>query len=821
VIFDDFFGIGIALMLSESTSTIIINQQLKRGEVMNGKRWFTKWWLSIIGLTILTVGSIQAQILPPIAAFRLTATVDEANAVVNLSWNKPSVDTVVKYYVYRWGGMASVIQLIDSTTGLTFSDKPPLTTGGGGMLSDGLINTSSRYMFTYFVRAKTPTATLQSTSAVVFFSFSVKKDVITFLTTPVTTGQVGILYTAKVMAKSSDSTAKLTYILDQGPKGMTLDTTGGTPTLKWTPASRGMYFVRIIVASNKNGSARQEYFISVAAGNGIVYGIVTDTTMAAKPIANVIIQIMDRDRALHFTYSTVTNAAGEYRINRLDPGTYILHAIPTNSNFIGQWYNGKNNADIADKITVSDSTSPTSGTQANFKLLNRIVDTVKFVVVKGSVHDTLNNPIHVKGTEVVFSRAEFVLNSSTSMMDVTVDNFKQFFDFDRATDFRIDGDSRFSFHTGVDSSGNYSLKLPQGSYIALARAPGYASEFYKEHADLLSANILKLTADSSNINFTLAKMPPIALSTLSGSVMDTVKNIGVRARVIAYRDGWRVRDGFAIAKSYFADTDTLGNYTLTDMLPGAYIVQAIPMGNYAPAYYTGGLQTTGKWNNVAQVLVDSGRSITGIDIVVKEISASHGGFTWITGNVMVSGKAFGLAGALVFATDKVTGEAAGYGVTDNSGNYAILGLAPSTYTVSVDKPGFTSSTTFDATPSYSTALTGSNSIGVSNVSFSVDAVTSVEAQPNAAVPTSFTVEQNYPNPFNPSTKIQFMLPSSQMVKVKVFDLLGREVTTLVNRVMTAGTYTVEWNAASMPSGVYFYRVEAGSSSIIKKMVLLK
>jgi hypothetical protein len=66
-----------------------------------------------------------------------------------------------------------------------------------------------------------------------------------------------------------------------------------------------------------------------------------------------------------------------------------------------------------------------------------------------------------------------------------------------------------------------------------------------------------------------------------------------------------------------------------------------------------------------------------------------------------------------------------------------------------------------------------------------------------------------------------MLPSSQMVKVKVFDLLGREVTTLVNRVMTAGTYTVEWNAASMPSGVYFYRVEAGSSSIIKKMVLLK
>jgi len=89
------------------------------------------------------------------------------------------------------------------------------------------------------------------------------------------------------------------------------------------------------------------------------------------------------------------------------------------------------------------------------------------------------------------------------------------------------------------------------------------------------------------------------------------------------------------------------------------------------------------------------------------------------------------------------------------------------------------------------------------------------------VPAQFTLSQNYPNPFNPSTTISFNLPSQSIVSLKIFDLLGREVATIVSEKMSAGSYTRQWNAAEMPSGVYFYRLQAGSFTETKKLVLLK
>jgi hypothetical protein len=88
-------------------------------------------------------------------------------------------------------------------------------------------------------------------------------------------------------------------------------------------------------------------------------------------------------------------------------------------------------------------------------------------------------------------------------------------------------------------------------------------------------------------------------------------------------------------------------------------------------------------------------------------------------------------------------------------------------------------------------------------------------------PFTFGLEQNYPNPFNPSTKISFKLKVSSFTKLKVFDLLGREVATLVNEVKQPGTYEVTWDAGERSSGVYFYRLAAGSSVETRKLMLLK
>jgi hypothetical protein len=88
-------------------------------------------------------------------------------------------------------------------------------------------------------------------------------------------------------------------------------------------------------------------------------------------------------------------------------------------------------------------------------------------------------------------------------------------------------------------------------------------------------------------------------------------------------------------------------------------------------------------------------------------------------------------------------------------------------------------------------------------------------------PTNYALLQNYPNPFNPVTVINYQLPMTSNVKLSIYDALGHEVNTLVNKSQSAGDYKVEWNASAYPSGVYFYTLEAGSFVSNKKMMLIK
>ncbi|MCX8010908.1 MAG: T9SS type A sorting domain-containing protein [Ignavibacteria bacterium] len=85
----------------------------------------------------------------------------------------------------------------------------------------------------------------------------------------------------------------------------------------------------------------------------------------------------------------------------------------------------------------------------------------------------------------------------------------------------------------------------------------------------------------------------------------------------------------------------------------------------------------------------------------------------------------------------------------------------------------------------------------------------------------FKLYQNYPNPFNPTTTIQFHTPHSAFITLKLYDILGREVATLVNEPMKAGQHSIEWNAIDLPSGVYLYQLKAGNSVQSKLMVLQK
>jgi len=89
------------------------------------------------------------------------------------------------------------------------------------------------------------------------------------------------------------------------------------------------------------------------------------------------------------------------------------------------------------------------------------------------------------------------------------------------------------------------------------------------------------------------------------------------------------------------------------------------------------------------------------------------------------------------------------------------------------------------------------------------------------IPSEYKLHQNYPNPFNPKTNIRFDLPKSSLVRLVIYDALGRKVTTLVNEKLSAGRYETEWNGGDYPSGVYFYRIETKDYSLSKKMLLVK
>jgi len=118
---------------------------------------------------------------------------------------------------------------------------------------------------------------------------------------------------------------------------------------------------------------------------------------------------------------------------------------------------------------------------------------------------------------------------------------------------------------------------------------------------------------------------------------------------------------------------------------------------------------------------------------------------------------------------------------------------------------------------------GYNMYGYKNDSLITGDITmdAISENSASALPEKFSLRQNYPNPFNPSTIINYQLPIGNWVTIKVYDVLGREVATLVNEVVQPGEYSVKWDASNNPGGVYYYRITTEDFTAVRKMVLVR
>ena len=97
----------------------------------------------------------------------------------------------------------------------------------------------------------------------------------------------------------------------------------------------------------------------------------------------------------------------------------------------------------------------------------------------------------------------------------------------------------------------------------------------------------------------------------------------------------------------------------------------------------------------------------------------------------------------------------------------------------------------------------------------------LETSTIVGLPTKYTLSQPYPNPFNPTTTIEFSIPQSEFVTVKVYNIVGNEITTVINDELSTGNHSIKWDGSHQPSGVYFVKIESGGFMQTRKMVLLK
>jgi len=219
----------------------------------------------------------------------------------------------------------------------------------------------------------------------------------------------------------------------------------------------------------------------------------------------------------------------------------------------------------------------------------------------------------------------------------------------------------------------------------------------------------------------------------------------------------------------------------------------------------------GGWSQVDSLMEVNTLATTGINVFAGTngdgvLLSTNNGTTWTQVNTGLSSDtviAFAVSGMNLFAA------------TDRNGVFLTTNNGTSWTAVN---SGLTNTIVRSFAVSGAYLFVGTEGGGVWRRPLS-EMITDVESI--SEFPQHFSLEQNYPNPFNPSTTISYQFPTQSHVTLKVYDVLGHEVATLLNEEKPAGAYTVRWDANGVASGVYFYRMSAGSFVDVKKLVLLK
>jgi photosystem II stability/assembly factor-like uncharacterized protein len=249
-----------------------------------------------------------------------------------------------------------------------------------------------------------------------------------------------------------------------------------------------------------------------------------------------------------------------------------------------------------------------------------------------------------------------------------------------------------------------------------------------------------------------------------------------------------------------------GFYTLPHVPMDSIFIMAYPNDefDFVPTYYP----STIDWQEAS--LVYPAENLSNINVAVYRINNQPGQYH-VSGIVYkYANNSYTIDNGLIYA--KSGNDFKNFGISGNSGSYTVSNLSPGTYTLTCYRIGYNSAST-------TVNITSSN---LESVDFHLTNYLIGVNPPDPNIPAVFSLSQNYPNPFNPVTRINYDIPKNSLVKVVIYDILGREVKRLVdNEFKQPGRYSVEFNGTNLASGIYFYRIEANEYVKAKKMVLVK
>lgn len=373
----------------------------------------------------------------------------------------------------------------------------------------------------------------------------------------------------------------------------------------------------------------------------------------------------------------------------------------------------------------------------------------------------------------------------------------------------------YLFNTSItDDFGNYEIELPEGEYIIAAERQGYRVVFRDSTFDPYFARLVEVDDDvTTTINFSLKKLSQSDIS-VSGIAYDSLGGITLDKGVVVVRKGTHtptllkqnvLADDLSVYAGFIKSD---GSYNITVEDTTYYFVQGYS-DYFLPTYYNNQNASSVFWQNADSVFVN--QSIINKNLYLARDSSYGGGGAYGSISLPLL-EAQGFDGITLLARSIENNELYSYNFGKENGSFYVNSLPYGTYQLVAQKVGFPNAVSeiFTISPQNQAQYN-------LNIRFTL---TDAVAEKNF-IPTEIKLYPNYPNPFNPSTMISYSIPQSTYVVLKIYDILGSEVATLVNEHKHAGMYNLRFDASGLSNGVYFYTIKTDNFTSTKKMLLLK